>query len=111
MYDNGSYDNVATLTSCIKQLMEACSSLADSSHHKVQLLWLEKNITLIHSAVDTGPSTGAPDICLLHQYEEQLWDLKTELGGVSSSILAMDVNDSDDLCVLLAIWCMSLGRL
>ena len=36
-------------------------------------------------------------ICLLQQHEEQLRDLKTELGKVSSDLFTMDLDDTDEL--------------
>ena len=44
--------------------------------------------------------TSSPDVCLLRQLEEQLSDIKAELSDVSKSLLTMDVDDSDALCVM-----------
>ena len=83
--------------------MVACSSSVESTHRKTnarKLARLERNVTSIRSAIDS--SAGAPDVCLLQQYEEQLRDLKVELGGVSSGLLVVELDDWDDLCVLQA---------
>ena len=42
------------------------------------------------------PGDGECDMCLLHQYEEQLHSLKVDLTKVSHDILALD-DDDDDL--------------
>ena len=42
-------------------------------------------------------SVGPDDVCLLHQYEEQLRDLKAELGDVCSILLSLGVEESDEL--------------
>ena len=66
-------DDVDTLTTCIKQLMVACSPSVDSSRRRSssrRLTRLEKNVTSILRAIDSF--ADSPDVCLLQQYEEQL---------------------------------------
>ena len=63
-----------------------------------RLTRLENNMTSILSAKESF--ADSPDIRLPQQYEEQLRDLKAELGSVLSDLLPMDLDDSDDLCVL-----------
>ena len=92
-------DDLATLKARVQQLIVICSSSTDSGQRKItsrKLARLEKNIASISSAVDS--ITEDPDTCLLQQYKEELQDFKAELGNVSSSILAMDLEDSDALC-------------
>lgn len=81
----------------MKQLMMSCTS-ADSSKRKIsskKLSRLEKNIISIRDTIDSFDEP--PDVCLLQQHEEQLRDLKSELGKVSSDLLAMDLDDTDEL--------------
>ena len=91
-------DNVAALSTQMKHVMIACSS-TDSNRRKINskgLSRLESNISLICDAVNS--LTEPLDVCLLQQYEEQLRDLKAELGKISSDLLAMDLDKSDELC-------------
>ena len=45
---------------------------------------------------------GSGDSCLIHQFEEQVSDLKKELSSVRDSLLPLDLDDSDVLSVSLA---------
>ena len=90
-------DNVSALSTQMKQLMMACFS-ADSSKRKIsskKLSRLENNITSMRNTIDSFD--GPPDVCLLQQHEEQLRDFKAELGKVSSDLIAMDLDDADEL--------------
>ena len=81
--------------------MVAFSSSSDYSRCKTssrKLTQLEKNVTSILSAINSFDDS--PDIHLFQQYKEQLQDLKAELGSVLSDLLATDLDNSDDLCVL-----------
>ena len=81
----------------MKHFMMACSS-TDSNRHKISskgLSRLESNISSICDAVNS--LTEPLDVCLLQQYREQLRDLKAELGKISSDLLAMDLDESDEL--------------
>ena len=45
-----------------------------------------------------GSLSGGPDdVCLLRLYEEQLRDLKVELGDISCVLLSLGVEESDHL--------------
>ena len=45
-----------------------------------------------------GSLSGTPDnVCLLHQYEEQLCDHKRELGDMRDSLVSQDLAESDEL--------------
>ena len=75
------------------------SSSADSGHRRAisrRLSRLERSITTIHDELKT--LAGSSDVCLIHQYEECLQALRTELGGTSDNLLDMEIEDSDDLC-------------
>ena len=44
---------------------------------------------------------GGPDnVCLICQYEEQLHDLKVKLGDICSTLLSLDIEESDELYTL-----------
>ena len=83
----------------IKQLVTICSSSANSSQRKTitrRQSQLEKSVTSIRDAVT--PLTTSSDACLIRQYEERLQVHKTDLRELSTSLLAMNLEDSDDLC-------------
>ena len=92
-------DELAELNVRIKRLILVSSSSADSGHRRAisrRLSRLERSITTIHDELKT--LAGSSDVCLIHQYEERLQALRTELGGTSDNLLDMEIEDSDDLC-------------
>ena len=98
---DGHDDETADLASRIRRLITACDSSSESGSRKIalrRLTHLGKSLASVRTAVDS--CTGGPDTtCLLRQYDEQLRDLKTELGDICNTILALAVDDSDELYV------------
>ena len=90
-------DNVAALSTQMKHVMMVCSS-TDSNRRKIsseELSRLESNISSICDAVN---SLTEPLDVYLQQYEEQVRDLKAELGKILSDLLAIDLDESNELC-------------
>jgi hypothetical protein len=52
---------------------------------------LEKDLYLLVGETDL--ITGDSDICLLHQYEERMSDMKSELATILQQILALEDGD------------------
>ena len=93
-------EDIALLSARIRQVMNSCASPSSYSpaidNRKVvtrKLSRLEKAVSLIREAINASPAPT--DACLLAQFEEQLRDLKSELSGVSDSILNMDLDETD----------------
>ena len=93
-------DKTLRLASRLRQIISECEAgtyTTDQStpnqHLSKRLRHIEQNLSLVVSAVDSTASGPDVDTCLLHQYESQLSDLKTELTCVSRDILALDTDD------------------
>ena len=103
-----SHDNeVTSLKAVWKLFINLCSCSSpftiDSNLCKLttwKLAQLEKGVTTILESIDSPPTPVDP--CRLRQHEEQLHDIKYELGWISDDILTIDLNDSHDLPVLQA---------
>ena len=97
-------DEVAELAIRIERLISLCTSTPDSNFHKVvsrKLTHIGKSVSSITKAIGSLP--GSPDdVCLLHQYEEQLRDHKKELGGIHDTLLSQDLDESDELYAIQA---------
>ena len=59
---------------------------------------MKKGLSSIRAAI--ASPDGPIDICLLHQYEEQLGDHKKELTDVRNSLLPLDLEETDELSIL-----------
>ena len=94
-------DFAAELSVRIKRLISACTSSPDAPPRKIasrRLSHLQKNVSAINEAIPT--LTGSSDdVCLLHQYQEQLSDYKREYTDVRGSLLTLDLEESDGLIV------------
>ena len=96
---DGHDDEMATLSTRIKRLIAVCDSSSKFGPRKIasrKLVRLERNLFTINERI--GSLSGGPDdVCLLHQYEEQLHDLKVELKDICSVLLSLGVEESDQL--------------
>ena len=96
-------DEVSALIIRLQKLITTCSSVADPDACKIpsrKLAHLDKNLSSINDQIK---SLGDPDdACLIHQFQEQVSDVKKELGSVHDSLLQLDLDDSDELNVTLA---------
>ena len=94
---DGHDDEMATLSTRIKRLIAVCDSSSEFGPRKIasrRLVRLERNLFTINERI--GSLSGGPDdVCLLHQYEEQLRDLKVELKDICSVLLSLGVEESD----------------
>ena len=92
-------EEISVMSLRIQQLNRRCSSVSDSGMRKTisrSLIDLQGRL----ASVETSSATlsDAPEqIHVLHQYSEQLTDLKTELGTIRQSVLAMGVESTDEL--------------
>ena len=96
-------DEVAQLTVRIQQVITSCSVL-DGNPRKVsskRLTHIQKVLATITSGLSSLPD-APDDVVLLHQYEEQLVESKTELGEIRNQLYTLDLEDSDDLNALQA---------
>jgi hypothetical protein len=90
---------VAALASRIQGLLDKASSTTRSSGEESntqriltkRLNHLEKDLYLLVGETDL--ITGDSDICLLHQYEERMSDMKSELATILQQILALEDGD------------------
>ena len=97
-------DLVAELSVRIKQIITTCTP-SDATPRKVAIRRLAAHVRTTLSDVSSGIgalSSDRDDTCRLHQYEEQLVDLKKELAETRSGLLTLELADSDDLPVQLA---------
>ena len=96
---DGHDDEMATLSTRIKQLIAVCDSSSEFGPRKIasrRLVHLERNLFTVNERI--GFLSGGPDdVCLLRQYEEQLCDLKVELGNICSVLLSLGIEESDQL--------------
>ena len=87
---DGHDDEMATLSTRIKQLIVVCDS--SSKFGPRRLAHHERNLSTVNKEI--GSLSGGPDdVCLLRQYEEQLRDLKVELGDICNVYLSLDVEE------------------
>ena len=99
---DGHDDKMATLSTCIKRLIAVCDSSSEIGPHKIaswRLARLERNLSTVDEGIGSL-SVGPDDVCLLRQYEEQLHNLKVELGDLCSILLSLGVEESDELYTL-----------
>ena len=97
-------DEISALAVRLQKLIATCSTIADPDVRKIpsrRLTRLDKSLSSIADQVEslTGDSSNT---CLIHQYEEQVSDLKKELASVRDSLLSLDLDDSDELYVTVA---------
>ena len=97
-------DEIAELAIRIKKLISLCTATPDSNFRKVatrKQTRISKGVAAITEAI--GSLTGSSDdVCLLHQYEEQLRDYKKDLSDIRDSLLSQDLDESDELYTLQA---------
>ena len=60
-----------------------------------------KALSSIRTAIMSSEEESM-DICLLHQYEDGLYDCKKELVDIRNSLLSLDLEESDELSTLQA---------
>ena len=91
--EQGTLDNhddfVAELSARIQQLIGTCTSTTDQSTCKVsvkRLSRLQRSLASIRTAIPSDESS-IMDVCLLHQYEEELAHYKKELSDVQNTLL------------------------
>ena len=92
-------DHVALLSLRIQKLIAVCTALSPSSPYQVatkRLLRVREALTKVSDAI-AAPITGPDSVCLLHQHQEQLSDLKKELGETRHSLLSLELNDGGKL--------------
>ena len=96
---DGHDDKMATLFTRIKQLIVVCDSSSKFGPRKIasqRLVYLGRNLFTVKERI--GSLSGEPDdVCLLRQYEEQLRDLKVELGDICSVLLSLGIEESHQL--------------
>ena len=68
----------------------------------VQASYMTREEALHHQHRDHQTYAGPTDICLSHQWEEQLCELKQELSNLSKSFVPLDLDDKDEMTVLQA---------
>ena len=92
-------DDVTQLGVRLQQLISACSSPSDSNPRKVPLKRLSRLQKILSSISDsiTSLPAGSDCMCLLHQYEEQLSEMKGELSDIRNGLFALDLEDTDEL--------------
>jgi hypothetical protein len=81
-------------------MIKACSS--DPGSRKLasrKLSHLEKELSSV-SEVVASLSADPSDVCVLHQYQEQLHDIKRELGDICNCLISLDLDEFDDLVTL-----------
>jgi len=90
-------DDVTQLGVCLQQLISACSSPSDSNPRKVPLKRLSRLQRILSSISDsiTSLPTGSDGMCLLHQYEKQLSEMKGELSDIRNGLFALDLEDTE----------------
>ena len=97
-------DKVACLVVRLQRLVSRSSAVTTlpspfiesktGRHLSRRLNHLDKGLQTILDAVESIPPDGEVDACLLHQYEEQLSDLNTELANVLHELLSHEEDDS-----------------
>ena len=95
-------DTLSGLSLRIQQLITACTSSSPSSPHHTaskRLIRMKKALSSINSAIEKL-GTDADSVCLLHQHQEQLADIKREIGDINSSLLSLNLADGDKLTLL-----------
>ena len=87
------------LSTRIKWLIIVCDSSSKFGPRKIasqRLVHLGRNLFIVNKRI--GSLSGGPDdVCLLRQYEEQLRDLKVELGNICSILLSLGIEESNQL--------------
>ena len=97
-------DDISQLSLHLCKVMSSCTASADVSHHKIlskRLLHLETMFTSIATDLSSLPSSS-DEVVMLHQFEEQLTELKRELTDIRNLLYTLDLEDSDNLIALHA---------
>ena len=95
------YDVVTVLNVRLQGVVSACStsSTNPTNPRNVQsrkLQRLDRSVSMIQDAL-TSLDDGADNTCCLQQYQEELRDLKKDLGVVRDNLLTMSSDDHDEL--------------
>ena len=90
-------DSIAELAARTEQLIKLCTSASDPSPRRIASRRLSHVKKTLASIVEAVTTSGKDDTCLLHQYEEQLMDIKRELADIRNSLLPLDLEDTDEL--------------
>ncbi len=83
----------------IQQLLAVREAVSVSGDRKVlsrKLARLERGVTTTDVKVDT-PLDPSGDLSLIQQYQEQLFDYKKDLTDVHEGLLALDLDEGDEL--------------
>ena len=91
-------DDVAELAVRVERLTATCDSASDSGTRKVvsrMIAHLNNNISAVDAAISS--LEGSAELHLVHQYQEQLTDLKGELADVRRTLLSLGLEEGDAL--------------
>ena len=93
-------EEIAQLSVSIEMLIASCppTPSSDTSGRRLiarKLAHLKKKLDSAATAI----GADSVDVCLLQQYEANLADYKRELGDIHNQILALDLDDKDELSV------------
>ena len=97
-------EEISVMHLCIQQLIKKCSSVSDSSIRRTlshSLIDLQGRLASVKTSFATLPDTPE-QVHVLHQYNEQLPDFKTELGTIRQSVLTIGVESTDKLFATIA---------
>ncbi len=99
-------EEVSLLAVGLEHVMAACTRThtPDTNAHKVisrRVAHLKKGLEQVQKAIGEL-SGGTDDVCLLDHHEEQLSDAKKDLRDITTELLALDLNEDDDLMVVQA---------
>ena len=97
-------DEVSALTIRLQKLITTYSSISTPDARKMparKLTRLEKNLAAMNERIDSWTG-GEDESCLIQQFEEEVVDLRRELGNARDDLLPLELDDSDELSVTLA---------
>ena len=92
-------DDMSDLAVRIQQLITGCSTPSYSTVRKLaswKLSHLQTNLSTVSTGI-ASLSDETADVCLLYQFQEQVGDIKKELGDLRNSILSLDPEEAGEL--------------
>jgi DNA repair exonuclease SbcCD ATPase subunit len=94
-------DIVEELSVRIQKLVSICSNLSEDpsaprSIHSRKLEHLDKDLSAINTAIDSL-DPGTDHTCRLQLHQEQIADFRRKLADIRDGLLAMNLDNSDDL--------------
>ena len=95
-------DDITQMYIAVERLLSSCTSISDADPNSKsfvtrKLLRIQKKLESVSDAIDAAPVDEDIDYSLVQQHETDLVDYKRELADIHQELLALDLEESDEL--------------